>query len=332
MTDGRHDSDPDDRWAPPRRSARLRELADGLPSVAHALDELIARANQAELGRSDWTTASDAEPPIAGELRDARAEAPIAGELRDANALRQRVDELQAALAAAEARAAAAVEARVAAAPGASAVEARVADAPQARGATPVETQGAKAAEARVATAGEARVATAAEAPRGHRWPMLMASFVGGAVVMFAVSRRPHDAPQPAPAPAAEISAPAVRSSAEPSSPQPTITPIEPTENGQPAAQPVHGSPPSPPVETPAIAAPTNPRTPRAGVRHPTTSGATPTSTPTTPTPAATAGQLADPFDEAAAKPARPVPPASRPAQTPTPSGQLVNPFSSSSP
>jgi len=66
-------------------ASSLRQLAAGLPSVDHALDELISRANQTELDVGIWNTTADADHATQSEgWRDAEA---LDAEALDAEAL-----------------------------------------------------------------------------------------------------------------------------------------------------------------------------------------------------------------------------------------------------
>jgi hypothetical protein len=262
MTDTRHDRDPSDGVDAPWRGTALRDLASELPTVAHALEDFIARANQTERAGVAWEpspAATAASAQAAAELRDAAART---------QALQHQLDELQAALAKAEARAPAAGDAPV--------LAGRAIDAPR-----------------------------PSAASRKLPWPAIVGSFVGGIVVMLAVSRLTRDEPRAMPATPAVASP--MRSVVEGAAPRPTVTPIEP--------------PPSAPAERPAPVepppAPSPPRSPRP---------APPARGPVTPPAHAPAELLANPFDNTA--PARPRAPAkpARPAD-PKASGQLVNPF-----
>lgn len=321
MAESNHDPQATSRRPLARNQASsLRQLAANLPSVDHALDELIARANQTELDVGAWNTTA-ARPsgspgtgpraiatPDAGAL-GAEPLAPDAlgtdgldaesldvglleADLREAGtreqALRHQLDDLRGRLAEAEARTGAA---------------------------TP-------------------RAATA------RSWPWLAAgtAFLGGLALMFAVTRLTSPAD---PSSARQARDPAVMPRPMVTPIQvPMVTPIDPPPTTGPAASAVDPpattgiaapTPPAPalpatalpavdpPSAPPTVAAPTNTGTSRDPVAKPRARPAGPSAAPT---PAGSSrGELADPFAEPARRGDRPA------ARKPPAPGSIVNPF-----
>jgi hypothetical protein len=267
------------------RASSLRQLAASLPSVDHALDELIARANQTELDVGGWNTRPDfdhanhsrelRDPGPASEALDAEAldtESLDVGlletKLRDAEAreqaLRQQLEHLQEG--------------------GRAEVEPRTA-----------------VAEPRTAVA-EPR--TTAAQPLA--WLAVGGAFLAGIALMFAVARLTGLAGSAAGA----LTGPeAERATAMPGPTitpieAPTVTPIDPPAAAPPAAAPPAAAPPAaappaaaPPAAAPpaaALAKPAGGDAPRELVAKPRVRPPTPPAAPAHTTSAH--GELADPF------------------------------------
>jgi hypothetical protein len=77
------------------RASSLRQLAASLPSVDHALDELIARANQTELDVGGWNTLPDAEALDTESLDVGLLETKLRDAEAREQALRQQLEHLQ---------------------------------------------------------------------------------------------------------------------------------------------------------------------------------------------------------------------------------------------
>jgi hypothetical protein len=309
MAESKRDPQATDRRGIHRnRTSSLRRLAASLPSADHALDELIARANQTELDIGRWSTfaapahvargkglptiaAPDiAAPDIAAlntEVPDTEAPdtEPPDNEL-DTEALD--VGLLEVKLRDAEAREQALRHQL-------DHVQGRIADA-----------------EARIV------VAERAAAARPLPWLAVGCAFLGGLALMFAAgalqAREPTSAATPA-----ELPKPIVTPIETP-----TVTPIEPPAAASPAATPPAADSPtaaSPPVAAPAEVAP---KPTAAGVPHDVVGKprARPPAPPAAPAHAASPrGELADPFAEPAKPGDRP-----RPGDPPAP-GRIVDPF-----